>query len=227
MIFSPEKREASQRSATCQIGEYETLSLKCTDVSRDNVQTSSYDSWQVVHMEMPVEVFNSPSALPKDPILRKQHLEDLMTKIHGSFTFMQVDFDCLQTHEHHINHAVQDGIKVASRSERALTSTWPLGEQRLRSHCCRPVDPALNVNKLVKYCFLCPLRGTREHTLIIHDIAVYKMQTAWCKMIIFTILPHHQYQSKPAFTFSGFYFLHCRSIMKTSEVWKNIHGFMS
>ncbi|XP_027127854.1 caprin-2 isoform X3 [Larimichthys crocea] len=42
-----------------------------------------------VHMDMPVEVFNTPSALPKDPVLRKQHLEDLMTKIHGSFSFMQ------------------------------------------------------------------------------------------------------------------------------------------
>ncbi|XP_070709989.1 caprin-2 [Pempheris klunzingeri] len=42
-----------------------------------------------VHMDMPVEVFNSPSALPKDPVLRKKHLEDLMTKIHGSFSFMQ------------------------------------------------------------------------------------------------------------------------------------------
>ncbi|XP_030296589.1 caprin-2 isoform X5 [Sparus aurata] len=41
-----------------------------------------------VNMNM-TEVFNSPSALPKDPILRKQHLEDLMTKIHGSFSFMQ------------------------------------------------------------------------------------------------------------------------------------------
>lgn len=41
-------------------------------------------------MAMPVEVFNSPSALPKDPILRKQHLEDLMAKIHSSFSFMQV-----------------------------------------------------------------------------------------------------------------------------------------
>ncbi|KAM7377830.1 hypothetical protein PAMA_012973 [Pampus argenteus] len=41
------------------------------------------------HMDMPVEVFNSPSTLPKDPILRKQQLEDLMTKIHGSFSFMQ------------------------------------------------------------------------------------------------------------------------------------------
>nr|XP_019955476.1 PREDICTED: caprin-2 isoform X2 [Paralichthys olivaceus] len=42
-----------------------------------------------VHVDTPVVVFNSPSTLPKDPILRKQHLEDFMTKIHGSFTFMQ------------------------------------------------------------------------------------------------------------------------------------------
>ncbi|XP_032414388.1 caprin-2 isoform X1 [Xiphophorus hellerii] len=40
-------------------------------------------------MNLLVEVFSSPSALPKDPVLRKQHLEDLMTKIHGSFSFMQ------------------------------------------------------------------------------------------------------------------------------------------
>ncbi|XP_054862589.1 caprin-2 isoform X3 [Amphiprion ocellaris] len=49
----------------------------------------SADCKQAVHMDMPVEIFSSPSAFPKDPILRKQHLEDLMTKIHGSFTFMQ------------------------------------------------------------------------------------------------------------------------------------------
>ncbi|XP_035501997.1 caprin-2 isoform X3 [Scophthalmus maximus] len=42
-----------------------------------------------VHIGTPVEVFNSASALPKDPILRRQELEDLMTKIHGSFSFMQ------------------------------------------------------------------------------------------------------------------------------------------
>ncbi|XP_026217172.1 caprin-2 isoform X2 [Anabas testudineus] len=42
-----------------------------------------------VDMDMPVDVFSSPSDLPKDPILRKQHLEDLMTKIHSSFSFMQ------------------------------------------------------------------------------------------------------------------------------------------
>ncbi|MED6250928.1 hypothetical protein ATANTOWER_015922 [Ataeniobius toweri] len=40
-------------------------------------------------MNILVEAFSSASALPKDPILRKQHLENLMTKIHGSFSFMQ------------------------------------------------------------------------------------------------------------------------------------------
>ncbi|XP_023274488.1 caprin-2-like isoform X2 [Seriola lalandi dorsalis] len=44
---------------------------------------------KAVHMDMPVEIFNSLSTLPKDPVLRRQHLEDLMTKIHGSFSFMQ------------------------------------------------------------------------------------------------------------------------------------------
>lgn len=43
-------------------------------------------------MDTPVEVFNSQSSLPKDPILRKQQLEDLMTKIRGSFSFMQVQY---------------------------------------------------------------------------------------------------------------------------------------
>ncbi|XP_047246367.1 caprin-2 isoform X6 [Girardinichthys multiradiatus] len=38
-------------------------------------------------MNILVEAFSS--ALPKEPILRKQHLENLMTKIHGSFSFMQ------------------------------------------------------------------------------------------------------------------------------------------
>uniref|UniRef100_A0A3Q1FJW1 Caprin family member 2 n=1 Tax=Acanthochromis polyacanthus TaxID=80966 RepID=A0A3Q1FJW1_9TELE len=56
-----------------------------------------------VHVDMPVEIFNSPSAFPKDPILRKQHLEDLMTKIHGSFTFMQdslLDGESSPTNDH-------------------------------------------------------------------------------------------------------------------------------
>lgn len=47
-------------------------------------------------MEMPVEMFSSPSQLPKDPILRRQHLEDLMAKIHGSFSFMQVESGSLK-----------------------------------------------------------------------------------------------------------------------------------
>ncbi|KAM3858861.1 caprin-2 [Diretmus argenteus] len=47
------------------------------------------DAKSAIHMDMPIEVFNSLSALPEDPILRKQHLEDLMTTIHGSFSFMQ------------------------------------------------------------------------------------------------------------------------------------------
>lgn len=47
---------------------------------------------QAVSMTIPMGVFNTSSALPKDPILRKQHLEELMTNIHGSFNFMQVEF---------------------------------------------------------------------------------------------------------------------------------------
>lgn len=37
-----------------------------------------------------VEVFGSPSPLPKDPVQRKQQLESLMDQISGSFSFMQV-----------------------------------------------------------------------------------------------------------------------------------------
>ncbi|XP_073693866.1 caprin-2 [Garra rufa] len=36
-----------------------------------------------------VEVFGSPSSLPKDPVQRKQQLESLMDQISGSFSFMQ------------------------------------------------------------------------------------------------------------------------------------------
>lgn len=42
-------------------------------------------------MPMPVEVFGLPSTLPEDPILRKQCLEDLMTKFHSSLSFIQVE----------------------------------------------------------------------------------------------------------------------------------------
>lgn len=44
-------------------------------------------SQQALQMDLPVEVFK---CLPKDPVLRKQHLEELMMKIHSSFSFMQV-----------------------------------------------------------------------------------------------------------------------------------------
>ncbi|XP_041707882.1 caprin-2 isoform X4 [Coregonus clupeaformis] len=47
------------------------------------------DATAAPRVDTPVEVFNSQSSLPKDPILRKQQLEDLMTKIRGSFSFMQ------------------------------------------------------------------------------------------------------------------------------------------
>ncbi|XP_029902219.1 caprin-2 isoform X2 [Myripristis murdjan] len=80
-----------------------------------------------VYMEMPVEVFNSPSALPKDPVLRKQHLEDLMTKIHGSFSFMQdslLDGESSPTNNH------------PRLGRRASGSPSPLAQRDLRS----PVD---------------------------------------------------------------------------------------
>ncbi|KAG7235835.1 hypothetical protein INR49_002135 [Caranx melampygus] len=44
---------------------------------------------QALHMDIPAEVSSSLSTLPKDPVLRKQHLEDLMPKFHISFSFMQ------------------------------------------------------------------------------------------------------------------------------------------
>ncbi|XP_047430688.1 caprin-2 isoform X3 [Mugil cephalus] len=56
-----------------------------------------------VLMVVPAEVFNSQSELPKDPILRKRQLEDLMAKIHGSFSFMQdslLDGDSSPTNGH-------------------------------------------------------------------------------------------------------------------------------
>ncbi|CAB1445411.1 unnamed protein product [Pleuronectes platessa] len=61
------------------------------------------DCKQAVHMEKPLVVFNSRSTLPKDPILRKQQMEDFMTKIHGSFSFMQdsvLDSESLSNNGH-------------------------------------------------------------------------------------------------------------------------------
>lgn len=45
----------------------------------------------LVYFQVPVavEVFGSPSLLPKDPVQRKQQLETLMDQISGSFSFMQ------------------------------------------------------------------------------------------------------------------------------------------
>ncbi|KAK2892771.1 hypothetical protein QQF64_035413 [Cirrhinus molitorella] len=40
-------------------------------------------------MPVAVEIFGSPSSLPKDPVQRKQQLESLMDQISGSFSFMQ------------------------------------------------------------------------------------------------------------------------------------------
>lgn len=45
-----------------------------------------------------MEVFNSPSSLPKDPVLRKQQLDDLMGQISGSFSFMQVIVAYCESH---------------------------------------------------------------------------------------------------------------------------------
>ncbi|XP_014830041.1 PREDICTED: caprin-2 isoform X4 [Poecilia mexicana] len=75
-------------------------------------------------MNLLVEVFSSPSALPKDPVLRKQHLEDLMTKIHGSFSFMQ---DSLLDGETSVTNGTP---KLNRRSSGALS---PLAQGCLRS----------------------------------------------------------------------------------------------
>ncbi|XP_034019635.1 caprin-2 [Thalassophryne amazonica] len=74
-------------------------------------------------LDIPVEVFSSPLALPKDPVLRKQHLEDLMAKIHGSFTFMQ---DSLLDGESspQSNHAV--------RNRRASGPPSPLAQTEVK-----------------------------------------------------------------------------------------------
>ncbi|KAM4523584.1 caprin-2 isoform 2-T2 [Fundulus diaphanus] len=75
-------------------------------------------------MNILVEVFSSPSSLPKDPILRKQHLEDLMTKIHGSYSFMQ---DSLLDGETSVTNGTP---RLKRRSSGALS---PLAQGCLRS----------------------------------------------------------------------------------------------
>lgn len=43
-------------------------------------------------MDICLDLVDCYSALPKDPILRKQQLEELMMTSHSSFTFMQVRY---------------------------------------------------------------------------------------------------------------------------------------
>ncbi|XP_068443147.1 caprin-2 [Clinocottus analis] len=79
---------------------------------------------KAARMGMPVEVFSASQALPKDPVLRKQHLEDFMTKIHGSCSFMQdslLDDDVSPTNDHQ------------RLKRRPSGSPWPLGHTDLRS----------------------------------------------------------------------------------------------
>uniref|UniRef100_A0A1A8I0E5 Caprin family member 2 n=1 Tax=Nothobranchius kuhntae TaxID=321403 RepID=A0A1A8I0E5_NOTKU len=77
-------------------------------------------------MNIPVEVFNSPSSLPKDPILRKQHLEDLLNKIHCSFSFMQ---DSLLDGE----NSVSNGTPRLKRQSSGTPPLDPLAHGGLRS----------------------------------------------------------------------------------------------
>lgn len=67
-------------------------------------------------MDIPVEVFSSATTLPKDPILRKQHLEELIAKIHGSFSFMQVDFGlqvCVCVYIYISNHSMKPWVCIS------------------------------------------------------------------------------------------------------------------
>ncbi|XP_015256107.1 PREDICTED: caprin-2-like [Cyprinodon variegatus] len=84
----------------------------------------SAESKRPNQMNILVEVFSSPSALPEDPVLRKQHLEDLMTKIHGSFSFMQ---DSLLDGETSLTNGTP---RLTRRSPGALS---PLAQGCLRS----------------------------------------------------------------------------------------------
>lgn len=52
-------------------------------------------------MDMCLDLVDCYSALPKDPILRKQQLEELMMTSHSSFTFMQVRYGWMDTSGEH------------------------------------------------------------------------------------------------------------------------------
>ncbi|XP_067347134.1 caprin-2 isoform X2 [Channa argus] len=82
-----------------------------------------------VYMDTPVEVFSSPSDLPEDPILRKQQLEDLMTKLHGSFSFMQeslLDGESSPTNSHsRLRRPPGSPSPLASRDTRSPVEDLP------------------------------------------------------------------------------------------------------
>ncbi|KAF4080977.1 hypothetical protein AMELA_G00155480 [Ameiurus melas] len=56
---------------------------------RKNKGSQDSKSDREVKKPVPVEVFNSPSSLAKDPTLRRQQLDHLMDQITGSFSFIQ------------------------------------------------------------------------------------------------------------------------------------------
>uniref|UniRef100_A0A671K4J8 Caprin-2-like n=1 Tax=Sinocyclocheilus anshuiensis TaxID=1608454 RepID=A0A671K4J8_9TELE len=56
---------------------------------KEKCQRKSKEEQDSKPMPVAVEVFGSPSPLPKDPVQRKQQLESLMDQISGSFSFMQ------------------------------------------------------------------------------------------------------------------------------------------
>uniref|UniRef100_A0A673J8Y3 Caprin-2-like n=1 Tax=Sinocyclocheilus rhinocerous TaxID=307959 RepID=A0A673J8Y3_9TELE len=56
---------------------------------KEKHQRKSKEEQDSKPMPVAVEVFSSPSPLPKDPAQRKQQLESLMDQISGSFSFMQ------------------------------------------------------------------------------------------------------------------------------------------
>ncbi|XP_077401533.1 caprin-2 [Vanacampus margaritifer] len=63
---------------------------------------------------LPEMQFSSPT-LPKDPVMRKKHLEDLMTNIHGSFTFMQDSLlDCVSSPENRNSRFKREPSELSS-----------------------------------------------------------------------------------------------------------------
>lgn len=50
-------------------------------------------------VHQPAAEFCSSSTLPKDPVLRREKLQDLMTQIQGTYNFMQVCFYLLLLHK--------------------------------------------------------------------------------------------------------------------------------